>query len=99
MIPGGPPLGQNGIVRLTGWGRSVPGGGGQTGFVEATPSSLYQGHRYPMEIISHCGWLYHRFPLSLRELEEMMLARGVLVTSHRDAKAATRFVRKLLRGL
>jgi putative transposase len=121
----------------------------------------YKGFRYPVEIISHCVWLYHRFPLSFREVEEMMLARGVvvsyetirrwcqkfgqtyanglrrrwpcsgdkwhldevfikihgkthylwravdqdgdvldiLVTSHRDAKAATRFFRKLLRGL
>jgi putative transposase len=25
-------------------------------------------------------WLYHRFPLSFREVEEMMMARGVLVT-------------------
>jgi hypothetical protein len=47
--------------------------------MEAT-SSLYKGHRYPVEIISHCVWLYHRFPLSLREVEEMMMARGVLVT-------------------
>jgi putative transposase len=53
---------------------------GQTGFVDATPSSLYKGHRYAAEIISHCVWLYHRFPLSLREVEEMMMARGVLVT-------------------
>ena len=124
-------------------------------------SSLYSGYRFPVEIISHCVWLYHRFPLSLREVEEMMLARGVivshesirawaakfgqayanslrrrrgrpgdrwhldevfikiagkthylwravdqhgvvldiLVTSRRDAKAATRFFRKLLKGL
>jgi putative transposase len=41
-------------------------------------SSLYKGHRYPGEIISHCVWLYHRFPLSFREVEEMMLARGVV---------------------
>ena len=27
----------------------------------------YKGHRYPVEIIAHCVWLYHRFPLSLRE--------------------------------
>ncbi len=33
-------------------------------------SSLYKGHRYPVEIISHCVWLYYRFPLSLREVEE-----------------------------
>jgi putative transposase len=120
----------------------------------------YKGFRFPAEIISHCVWLYHRFPLSFREVEEMMLERGVvvshetvrqwcakfaqtyanelhrrrprpgdkwhldevyikingkchylwravdqdgnvldiLVTSRRDAKAATRFFRKLLTG-
>jgi putative transposase len=114
-----------------------------------------------VEIISHGVWLYYRFPLSFREVQEMMLARGVtvshetirqwcvkfgqtyaeglrrrrprpgdkwhldemfikingkthyswravdqdgtvldiLVTSRRDAKAATRFFRKLLKGL
>jgi putative transposase len=128
--------------------------------VEAVAPS-YKGFRFPVEIISHCVWLYHRFPLSFREVEEMMLARGVvvshetvrqwcakfgqtyanalrrrrprpgdkwhldevfitingrrqylwravdqngnvldiLVTSRRDAKAATRFFRKLLTGL
>jgi hypothetical protein len=44
---------------------------GQTGFVEAVLSSLYKGHRHPVEIISHCVWLYHGFPLSLREVEEI----------------------------
>ncbi|MGH3779481.1 MAG: IS6 family transposase, partial [Pseudonocardiaceae bacterium] len=120
----------------------------------------YKGFRFPVEIISHCVWLYHRFPLSFREVEEMMPQRGIvgshetirawcrtfgqtcasglrrrlprpgdqwhldevfikirgkthylwravdqdgnvldiLVTSHRDAKAATRFFRKLLTG-
>ena len=113
-----------------------------------------------MEIINHCVWLYCRFPLSLRDIEEMMAQRGVivsyetihqwcrkfgqtyanglrrrrahpgdtwhldevfikitgkthylwravdqagnvldvLVTSRRDAKAATRFFRKVLKG-
>ena len=32
-------------------------------------SSLYKGHRYPGEIIAHCVWLYHRFPLSFREVK------------------------------
>src|ERR1700738_959059 len=120
----------------------------------------YKGFRFPAEIISHCVWLYHRFPLSFREVEEMMLERvvvvshetvrqwcakfaqtyanelrrrrprpgdkwhldevyikingkchylwravdqdgnvlDILVTSRRDAKAATRFFRKLLTG-
>ena len=43
-------------------------------------SGRTKGHRYPTEIIAHCVWLYHRFPLSLREVEELMLARGVVVT-------------------
>ena len=40
----------------------------------------YKGHRYPAEIIAHCGWLYHRFPLSFREVEGLMVVRGVIVT-------------------
>lgn len=42
--------------------------------------AVYKGHRYPAEVISHCVWLYHRFPLSLREVEELMLGRGVVVS-------------------
>ena len=40
----------------------------------STPTGLYKGHRYPVEIINHCVWLYFRFPLSFREVEELMLA-------------------------
>ncbi|MCX4784407.1 IS6 family transposase [Streptomyces sp. NBC_01264] len=40
----------------------------------------YANHRYPVEIISHCVWLYFRFPLSFREVEELMLERGVVVS-------------------
>ncbi|MEH0532763.1 IS6 family transposase [Streptomyces stelliscabiei] len=40
----------------------------------------YKGHRYPVEVNSHCVWLYHRFPLSFREVEELMLERGVTVS-------------------
>jgi hypothetical protein len=41
---------------------------------------FYRGFRYPAEVISHCMWLYHRFPLSFREVGKMMLARGVVVS-------------------
>ncbi|MFJ1536757.1 IS6 family transposase [Streptomyces mirabilis] len=44
----------------------------------APPS--YKRHRYPVEVIAHCVWLYHRFPLSYREVEELMLERGVIVS-------------------
>ncbi|KUN32953.1 transposase [Streptomyces olivochromogenes] len=41
---------------------------------------LYKGYRFPAEVIAHCVWLYHRFTLSFREVEELMLARGVVVS-------------------
>jgi putative transposase len=43
-----------------------------------TPS--YQRHRFPSEIISHAVWLYHRFCLSFREVEELLAERGITVT-------------------
>jgi putative transposase len=49
-------------------------------------SSPYRGHRYPVEIISHCVWLYYRFPLSLRDVQEMMFERGVSL-SHEAIRA------------
>jgi len=45
-----------------------------------TATASYKGHRYPVEIINHCVWLYFRFSLSFREVEELMLARGVVVS-------------------
>ena len=43
----------------------------------------YKRHRFPPQIIAHVVWLYVRFNLSLREVEEMMLARGVDVSTIR----------------
>ena len=40
----------------------------------------YAGHRYPAEIISHAVWLYFRFALSFRDIEELLAARGIVVT-------------------
>lgn len=37
---------------------------------------LYRRHRFPAEIIAHAVWLYFRFPLSLRVVEDMLAARG-----------------------
>jgi putative transposase len=41
---------------------------------------LYHRHRFPAEIISHCVWLYFRFPLSFRDVEEMLAMRGVVLS-------------------
>ncbi len=43
-----------------------------------TPS--YRGYRFPPEIISHAVWLYHRFCLSFRDVEELLAKRGIIVT-------------------
>src|SRR3712207_1095095 len=40
----------------------------------------YKRHRFPPEIIAHVVWLYFRFPLSLRVVEEMLLERGIVVS-------------------
>jgi transposase-like protein len=48
----------------------IPGKG--VVFVATEASSPFKGHRYPPEIINHCVWLYHRFSLSLRDIEVMM---------------------------
>src|ERR1700694_850287 len=41
---------------------------------------LYHRRRFPAEIISHCTWLYFRFCLSYRDVEELIAERGVAVT-------------------
>ena len=40
----------------------------------------YRCYRFPREIISHCVWVYFRFGVSFRDVEELMAARGVLVS-------------------
>ncbi len=42
--------------------------------------ALYKRHRFPAEVISHCVWLYHRFCLSFRDVEELMLERGIVLS-------------------
>jgi len=46
----------------------------------STTTPSYRGFRFPAEIIQHAVWLYHRFSLSFRDVEELLFARGVEVT-------------------
>ena len=46
----------------------------------SSTKSLYAGHRFPPELISYTIWLYYRFPLSLRMVEEMLAFRGIEVS-------------------
>ena len=43
-------------------------------------NNIYHGFRFPGEIISHAVWLYHRFTLSFRDIEEILARRGIEVT-------------------
>ena len=42
--------------------------------------SLYKRHRFPSEIIQHAVWLYYRFNLSSRDIEDLLAERGIVVS-------------------
>ena len=42
--------------------------------------SRYYGHRFPPEIISYAVWVYHRFCLSFRDVEDLLAERGIIVS-------------------
>jgi putative transposase len=56
-----------------------------------TRHPLYARHRFPAKVISHVVWLYFRFPLSLRMVEEMLAARGILVSHETVRQWAMKF--------
>ena len=51
----------------------------------------YAGHRFPPEVIGHAVWLYCRFPLSLRMVEELLAARGITVSHETVRQWALKF--------
>jgi hypothetical protein len=67
----------------------------------STCSPLYRGYRFPPEVITWCVWLYYRFSLSLRDVSDVMLARGIEV-SHEAIRLwtlrfGTEYARRLLK--
>ncbi len=40
----------------------------------------YRGYRFPAEVISHAVWLYYRFTLSFRDVEDLLAQRSIIVT-------------------
>ena len=54
----------------------------------------YAGHRLPPELISYTVWLYFRFPLSLRMVEEMLAYRGIQVSYETIRRWALKFGRQ-----
>ena len=57
----------------------------------SSTKSLYAGHRFPPELISYTVWLYFRFPLSLRMVEEMLAFRGIEVSHETIRQWALKF--------
>jgi len=65
------------------------------------PASLYKRHRFPPDIIRYAVWLYFRFNLSHRDIEDLLAERGILV-SHESIrlwciKFGSRYARRLKR--
>ena len=54
---------------------------------------LYRRHRFPGEVIAHAVWLYYRFPLSLRMVEDLLFARGIIVSHQTIRTWAEKFGR------
>ena len=62
---------------------------------------MYKRHRFPPEIIQHVVWLYHRFNLSSRDIEDLMAERGISVSYESIRlwciKFGSRYARRLRR--
>jgi putative transposase len=63
----------------------------------STPS--YAGYRFPAEVISYAVYLYFRFPLSLRMVEEMLAVRGIEVSHETVRKWGLKFGRAIANGI
>jgi putative transposase len=57
----------------------------------ASARARYAGYRFPSEIISHAVWRYFRFPLGLRMVEELLAARGIIVSHETVRRWARKF--------
>ena len=65
----------------------------------STQSISYKRHRFPPAIITHAVWLYCRLNLSLREVEEMFLERGIDVSYETIRRWIVKFGPTIARGL
>src|SRR5438270_10225108 len=75
---------------LSGW-RRLPDRGSLPG-MPISPNP-YRGFRFPPEVIQHAVWLYHCFSLSLRDVELILAARGIVVSYESIREWGPRFGR------
>nr|WP_294915786.1 IS6 family transposase [uncultured Neokomagataea sp.] len=59
----------------------------------------YKRHRFPRELIGHAVWLYFRFPLSFRLIEEMLLERGIVISYETIRRWSLKFGAAYVRSL
>src|SRR2546430_12264513 len=76
-----------GIVNLSG----TPTAWQSCGMDTSPATAKYKNRRFPVEIISHAVWLYFRFCLSFRDVEELLFERGVVVTYEAIRKWCRKF--------
>lgn len=65
----------------------------------STPSINYKRHRFPPQIIAHAVWLYCRFNMRLREVEELLLERGIDVSYETIRRWVAKFGPAIVQGL
>jgi len=61
---------------------------------KAKHSGALKGHRFPPEVIAYAVWSYFRFPLSLRDVEDLLAARGINVSYETIRKWVGKFGKK-----
>jgi transposase-like protein len=66
---------------------------------EPADRSPYHGYRFPPEIIAHAVWLYFRFHLSFRDVQDLLAERGVVVSHETIRQWCTRFGATFAAGL
>jgi putative transposase len=86
-------LNEAGSVALTDWCRSELYACYMTKLPTDITEHRYKRHRFPAEIIGHAVWLYHRFPLSLRDVEDPLAERGIDVSFQTVSEWAVKFGR------
>ena len=60
---------------------------------------MYKRHRFPPEIIQYAVWLYHRFNLSHRDIEDLLAERGITVSYEAIRLWCNKFGLKYVRRL
>jgi hypothetical protein len=66
---------------------------------KAKQPGAFKGHRFPPEIISYAVWAYFRFPMSFRDVEDLLYKRGVTVSYETIRSWVGKFGHQYLKGI